>query len=145
MNSQQPRQPQQPQHANMPTLKTDQIAPTDEHNADTSEKLHGFLDYTKTTCMSVVAAFIIIILFIVGPFKPQGYATTLALRIAIALILVYGMFTNCQAMEKMYNIKGVFTLNSMADIRMNFILSAVFTALILALAIIMIYKHFNSK
>jgi hypothetical protein len=129
----------------MPTLKTDQITPTDEHNADTSEKLHEFLDYTKSTCMSVVAAFLIIILFIVGPFKPQGYATTFVIRIAIALVLVYGIFMNCQAMEKMYNIKGIFTLNSMADIRINFILSAVFTALILALAIIIIYKQLNSK
>ena len=127
----------------MPTLKTDQMPQTDQQNADTSKRLHEFLEYTKSTCMSVVAAFIIIILFIVGPFKPQGYSTTFVIRIAIALVLVYGIFMNCQAMEKMYNIKGVFTLNSMTDIRMNFILSVVFTALILALAILLVYKQFS--
>jgi hypothetical protein len=95
--------------------------------------------------MSIVIAFLVIILFVVGPFKPQGYASLLFIRIAVALVLAYGIYMNCQAMEKMYNIKGVFTLNSMADIRMNFIMSAVFTVLILALAILLIYKHFNSK
>ena len=129
----------------MPTLKTDQIAPTDEQNDATAENLHGFLEYTKSTCLSIVAAFVIIIIFIIGPFKPQGYAMTLFLRVVVALILVYGIYMNCLAMEKMYNIKGVFTLNSMADIRMNFILSAVFTVFILVLAILLIYKHFSSK
>jgi glucan phosphoethanolaminetransferase (alkaline phosphatase superfamily) len=129
----------------MPSLKTDQIAPSDEQNAATSGSIHAFLEYTKSTCMSIVIAFLVIILFVVGPFKPQGYASLLFIRIAVALVLAYGIYMNCQAMEKMYNIKGVFTLNSMADIRMNFIMSAVFTVLILALAILLIYKHFNSK
>ena len=129
----------------MPSLKTDQIAPSDEQNAATSGSIHAFLEYTKSTCMSIVIAFLVIILFVVGPFKPQGYASLLFIRIAVALVLAYGIYMNCQAMEKMYNIKGVFTLNSMADIRMNFIMSAVFTVLILALAILLFYKHFNSK
>lgn len=129
----------------MPSLKTDQIEPSDEQNAATSGSIHAFLEYTKSTCMSIVIAFLVIILFVVGPFKPQGYASLLFIRIAVALVLAYGIYMNCQAMEKMYNIKGVFTLNSMADIRMNFIMSAVFTVLILALAILLIYKHFNSK
>ena len=127
------------------SLKTDQIAPSDEQNADTSGKIHAFLEYTKSTCLSVVVAFLVIILFVVGPFKPQGYGSLLFIRIAVALVLTYGIYMNCQAMEKMYNIKGVFTLNSMADVRMNFIMSAIFTVLILALAILLIYKHFNTK
>ena len=129
----------------MPSLKTDQIAPSDEQNAATSGSIHAFLEYTKSTCMSIVIAFLVIILFVVGPFKPQGYASLLFIRIAVALVLAYGIYMNCQAMEKMYNIKGVFTLNSMADIRMNFIMSAVFTVIILALEILLFYKHFNSK
>ena len=129
----------------MPSLKTDQIAPTDQQNAAASGSIHGFLEYTKSTCASIVAAFLIIILFVVGPFKPQGYASLLFVRIAVALILSYGIYMNFQAMEKMYNIKGIFTLNSMADVRMNFIMSSIFTVLILALAILVVYKHFGSK
>lgn len=124
----------------MPTLKTDQIAPTDAQNAATSKHLHDFLESTKVTCISVVSAFLLIIVFITGPFKPQGIAL-LGLRALVIIILLYGVVTNCQAIGNMYDIKGLFTLNSMMDIRRNLFTSVLFTALIVILAGMLIYKH----
>ena len=124
----------------MPTLKTDQIAPTDAQNAATSKHLHDFLESTKSTCISVVSAFLLIIVFITGPFKPKGVAL-LGLRALVIIILLYGVVTNCQAIGNMYDIKGLFTLNSMMDIRRNLFISVLFTALIVILAGLLIYKH----
>ena len=124
----------------MPTLKTDQIALTDAQNAATSKHLHDFLESTKVTCISVVSAFLLIIVFITGPFKPQGFAL-IGLRAIIIIILLYGVLTNCQAIGNMYDIKGLFTLNSMMDIRRNLFTSVIFTVLIVILAGMLIYKH----
>lgn len=126
----------------MPTLKTDQFAPTDAQNAATTNQMHEFLDSTKTTCIAVVSAFLIIILFIIGPFKPSGGLSVMALRLLVAVILVYGIITNCQAIGNMYDIKGLFTLNAMSDIRQNFFFSIFFTVLIAILIVLLIYKHF---
>lgn len=132
----------------MPTLKTDQFTPTDAQNAATSKQMHDFLDSTKTTCIAVVSAFLIIILFIVGPFKPSaggagpGSLILMALRVTAACILIYGIITNCRAIGNIYNIKGLFTLNAMSDIRRNFFFSIFFTTLVAVLAVLLIYKHF---
>lgn len=133
----------------MPTLKTDQFTPTDAQNAATSKQMHEFLDSTKTTCIAVVSAFLIIILFIVGPFRPRvgsgsgsGSLLMMALRLAVACILIYGLITNCIAIGNIYDIKGLFTLNAMSDIRRNFFFSIFFTILIAVLAVLLIYKHF---
>jgi hypothetical protein len=125
----------------MPTLKTDQIAPTDAQNAATSKHLHDFLESTKVTCISVVSAFLLIIVFIIGPFKPQSGIVLIGLRALIIIILLYGVVTNCQAIGNMYDIKGLFTLNSMMDIRRNLFTSVLFTGLIVVLAGMLIYKH----
>ena len=130
----------------MPDLKTDQFTPTDAQNAATSKQMHDFLDSTKTTCMAVVSAFLIIILFIIGPFKPKyeyGSFLMMAIRILAAGILVYGIVINCRAIGNMYDIKGLFSLNAMADIRRNFFFSIFFTILVAVLAILIIYKHFT--
>jgi hypothetical protein len=124
----------------MPTLKTDQFALTDAQNAAISKHLHDFLESTKTTCLSVVSAFLLIIVFITGPFKPKGVAL-IGLRAFVIIILLYGVVTNCQAIGNMYDIKGLFTLNSMMDIRRNLFISVLFTALIVILAGLLIYKH----
>jgi hypothetical protein len=131
----------------MPTLKTDQFMPTDAQNAATSRQMHEFLDSTKTTCIAVVSAFLIIILFIVGPFKPNdasgsGSVLLMVIRISVACILIYGLIINCGAIVNIYEIKGLFTLNAMSDIRRNFFFSIVFTILIAVLAMLLIYKHF---
>ena len=125
----------------MPTLKTDQLALTDPQNAETSKHLHDFLESTKSTCISVVSAFLLIIVFIIGPFKPQSGIALIGLRAVIIIILLYGVVTNCQAIGNMYDIKGLFTLNSMMDIRRNLFTSVLFTALIVILAGLLIYKH----
>ena len=126
----------------MPALKTDQFTPSDEQNATASKQMHDFFEGTRTTCMTLVAAFIIILLFIVGPFKPSGGMSMFAVRCAASLILVYGIVVNVQAMGNIYDIKGVFTLNTMSDVRRNFYTSAAFTALMAFLAAFIIYKHF---
>ena len=126
----------------MPTLKTDQIAPSDEQNAMASKQMHDFFEGTRTTCMALVAAFIIILLFIVGPFRPSGGMSMFAVRCIASLILVYGISVNVGAMGNIYNIKGVFTLNTMSDVRRNFYTSAAFTALMAFLAAFILYKHF---
>lgn len=126
----------------MPSLKTDQFAPSDEQNATASKQMHDFFEGTRTTCMSLVAAFIIIILFIVGPFRPSGGMSMFAVRCIASLILIYGIFVNVNAMGNIYNIKGVFTLNTMSDVRRNFYTSAAFTTLMAFLAAFIIYKHF---
>jgi len=90
----------------------------------------------------MVAAFIMILLFIVGPFRPIGGLSMFAVRCVVSLILVYGIFVNVKAMRNIYEIKGVFTLNTMSDVRRNFYTSAAFTALMAFLAAFIIYKHF---
>lgn len=126
----------------MPTLKTDQFTPSDEQNATASKQMHDFFEGTRTTCMTVVAAFIIIVLFIVGPFKPSSGMSMFAIRCIASLILVYGIVVNVRAMGNIYDIKGVFTLNTMSDVRRNFYTSAAFTTLMAFLAAFIIYKHF---
>jgi len=126
----------------MPSLKTDQFAPSDQQNAATSKRMHDFFEGTRTTCMTLVAAFIIILLFIVGPFRPSGQLLMLSVRCIASLILVYGIVVNVQAMGNIYDIKGVFTLNTMSDVRRNFYTSALFTTLMAFLAAFIIYKHF---
>jgi len=126
----------------MPALRTDQFAPTDAQNAATSKQMHDFLESTKTTCIAVVSAFLMIILFIVGPFKPQPGYTMMAIRLTVACILIYGIIINCRAIGDIYEIKGLFTLNAMSDIRRNFYFSIFFTTLIAGLALLLIYKHF---
>jgi len=126
----------------MPTLKTDQIAPSDEQNAKSSKQMHDFFEGTRTTCMTLVAAFVIIVLFIVGPFRPSGGMSMFAVRCIVSVILVYGIVVNVSAMRNIYNIKGVFTLNTMSDVRRNFYTSAAFTALMAFLAVFILYKHF---
>ena len=126
----------------MPSLKTDQFTPSDEQNATASKQMHDFFEGTRTTCMTMVAAFIIILLFIVGPFRPSGGMLMFAVRCVVSLILVYGIFVNVQAMRNIYEIKGVFTLNTMSDVRRNFYTSAAFTTLMAFLAAFIIYKHF---
>ena len=126
----------------MPTLKTDQFTPSDEQNATASKQMHDFFEGTRTTCMTLVAAFIIILLFIVGPFKPSGGLSMFAVRCVASLILVYGIVVNVRAMGNIYDIKGVFTLNTMSDVRRNFYTSAAFTTLMAFLAAFIIYKHF---
>lgn len=126
----------------MPTLKTDQFTPSDDQYAAASKQMHDFFEGTRTTCMTLVAAFIIIMLFIVGPFRPSGGMSMFAVRCVASLILVYGIVVNVRAMGNIYDIKGVFTLNTMSDVRRNFYTSAAFTALMAFLAAFIIYKHF---
>ena len=90
---------QNPNSKFMPSLKTDQFTPSDEQNATASKQMHDFFEGTRTTCMTMVAAFIIILLFIVGPFRPSGGMLMFAVRCVVSLILVYGIFVNVQAMR----------------------------------------------
>jgi len=125
----------------MTLLKTDPVALTSSEKLELSKNLHSFMDRTRTTATLFALAFIIIVFFITGPFRPQSSIYLLLVRFTAAALLAYAVYTNVQTITGLYGIKGIFSLNSMHDIRVNFYLCIIFTVSMLVLAGLLIYKH----
>jgi hypothetical protein len=127
----------------MTVLKTDPVALTSSEKLELSKNMNSFMDRMRTTATLFAVAFVIIVFFITGPFRPQSSIYLLLIRFAAAALLAYAVYTNVQTITGLYGIKGIFSFNSMHDIRVNFYLCIVFTILMLVLAGLLIYKHGN--
>ena len=125
----------------MTVLKTDPIALTSSEKLELSKNMQSFMDRMRTTATLFAVAFVIIVFFITGPFRPQSSIYLLLIRVAAAALLAYAVYTNVQTVTSLYGTKGIFSLNSMHDIRVNFYLCIIFTVLMLVLAVLLIYKH----
>ena len=123
-------------------LKTDPISLSESDQVILSKEANIFMDTTRTTLTIFGVAVVIILFFIVGPLRPASSFYTLCLRILACLILVYAIYMNTNSLMSMYNIKGLFSLNSMHDVRLNFYMCIFFTILMGSLAVILLYKHF---
>lgn len=108
-----------------------------------STQVHSFMDSMRTTCIVFTISFVVIIFFIVGPFRPESKAYLILTRFVVSLILVYAIYTNGQAIADLYTIKGIFSLNTMHDIRVNLYMCILFTVLMIALVGLLIYKNFK--
>jgi hypothetical protein len=124
-------------------IKTDPTKLSASDRDALSKQVHGFMDSMRNTCIVFTISFIVIAFFIVGPFRPESSVYLPMIRFAVALILVYGIYKNGQAVADLYTIKGIFSLNSMHDIRVNLYMCIVFTVLMVALVGVLVYKNFK--
>jgi len=125
----------------MTVLKTDPVELTSSEKLELSKNMQSFMDKMRTTATLFAVAFVVIVFFITGPFRPQSSMYLLLIRFMAAALLAYAVYTNVQTVISLYSIKGIFSLNSMRDIRINFYLCIVFTILMMFLVVILIYKH----
>ena len=123
-------------------LKTDPISLSESDKVILSKEANIFMDTTRTTLTIFGVVFVIILFFIVGPLRPASSFYTLCIRFLACIILAYAIYMNANSLMSMYNIKGLFSLNSMHDIRVNFYMCIFFTILMGSLAVILLYKHF---
>jgi hypothetical protein len=124
-------------------IKTDPTALSASDRKAMSTQVHSFMDSMRATCIVFTLSFVVIVFFIVGPFRPDSKAYLMTARFAVALMLVYAIYTNGQAIADLYTIKGIFSLNTMRDIRVNLYMCSLFTVLMIALAGLLIYKNFK--
>ena len=124
-------------------VKTDQVSLSAVERGALSAQVHGFMDSMRATCIAFAVSFIVIVFFIAGPFRPDSRLVTFLIRCAVSLILIYGIYTNGQAIAELYTINGIFSLNSMSDIRANLYTCIVFTLLMLGLVALLMYKQFG--
>ena len=125
----------------MTVLKTDPVALTSSEKLELSKNMQSFMDKMRTTATLFAVAFVVIVFFITGPFRPQSSMYLLLIRFAASALLAYAVYTNIQTITSLYGIKGIFSLNSMHDIRVNFYLCVVFTVLMIFLTGLLLYKH----
>ena len=125
----------------MPQLKTDPVSLSSSEKLELSKNMHSFMDSTRVTSTLFALSFVIIVFFITGPFRPDSALYVLLIRFAVAALLVYAVYTNVQTISNLYSIKGIFSLNSLHDIRVNFYLCILFTFLMVVLVGLLFYKH----
>lgn len=121
-------------------VKTDPVSLSTAERDALSKQVHGFMESMRATCVAFTVSFIVIVFFIVGPFRPESSMGMFLIRGAVSLILIYGIYTNGQAIADLYTIKGLFSLNSMSDIRANLYTCIVFTVLMTVLIMLLVYK-----
>ena len=124
-------------------IKSDPTTLSTSDQKALSKQVRGFMDSMRTTCIVFTISFVAIVFFIVGPFRPDSKAYLTMTRLAVVGLLSYGIYTNWQAIAILYDIKGIFTLNSMHDVRVNLYMCIAFTVLMIALAGLLLYKNFK--
>jgi uncharacterized membrane protein YidH (DUF202 family) len=124
-------------------IKTDPTALSTTDRKTMSTQVHSFMDSMRTTCIVFTISFVVIVFFIVGPFRPESNAYLMTARFAVAVMLVYAIYTNGYAIADLYSIKGIFSLNSMHDIRVNLYMCILFTILMVVLVGVLVYKNFK--
>jgi hypothetical protein len=124
-------------------IKTDPTELSTSDRKAMSTQVHSFMDSMRTTCVVFSISFVVIVFFIVGPFRPESNAYLMTARFAVALMLVYAIYINGYAIADLYSIKGIFSLNSMHDIRVNLYMCILFTILMVVLVGVLVYKNFK--
>jgi len=123
-------------------IKTDPVALSESDQTILFKEAHVFMDASRTALVIFGVAVVIILFFIIGPFRPDSSVYTLSIRILACVVLFYAIYMNVNSIMNVYNIKGILSLNSMHDFRVNFYMCIFFTILMASLAVILLYKHF---
>ena len=104
--------------------------------------IYDYSDKTKNVCSILTIALMLIIIFIISPFQLTGIKSGL-LKLLIVSILGYTLYINFSAIKDLANVDGLFTKSSLFTIRNNVILSCIFSAFILFLALYVLSTLFN--
>lgn len=123
-------------------VKTDQTSLTDAEKTELSKHVFSFMDSMRVTSFAFVVSFVTIVFFIVGPFRPNSAMYVFFIRCLVCIILIYAVFMSGQAILKLGSIKGVFSLNSMQDVRVNLYMCVFFTILLIVLIGLLFRKYF---
>jgi hypothetical protein len=123
-------------------VKTDQTSLSDAEKTELSKHVFSFMDSMRVTSIAFVVSFVAIVFFIVGPFRPDSTMYDFFIRCLVCIVLIYAVFMSGQAMLKLGSIKGVFSLNSMRDVRVNLYMCVFFTILLIVLIGLLFRKYF---
>lgn len=102
---------------------------------------HTFLDNTKYVLYITCAAYILILFFIVSPYKINGFFDWIV-KILIAGILFFALFKNYNSLGGLYQIPGIFTNQNYSVLKTYFLLNIVYSICIAILAIYVLYTIF---
>jgi hypothetical protein len=123
-------------------IKTDQTSLTDAEKTELSKHVFSFMDSMRVTSIAFAVSFVTIVFFIVGPFRPNSNMYVFFIRCLVCIVLVYAVFMSGQAIFKLGNINGIFSLNYMRDVRVNLYMCIIFTILMIVLIGLLFYKYF---
>lgn len=122
-------------------IKTDQTSLSNTEKTELSKHVFSFMDSMRITSTAFAVSFVTIVFFIIGPFRPNSNIYVFFIRCLVCIILIYAIFMSGQAILKLGSINGVFSLNSMRDIRVNLYMCIVFTILLIVLIGLLFYKY----
>ena len=123
-------------------VKTDQTSLTDAEKTELSKHVFSFMDSMRVTSIAFAVSFVTIVFFIVGPFRPNSTMYVFFIRCLVCVVLVYAVFMSGQAILKLGTINGIFSLNSMRDVRVNLYLCTFFTILLIVLIGLLFRNYF---
>jgi hypothetical protein len=123
-------------------VKTDQTSLTDAEKTELSKHVFSFMDSMRVTSIAFAVSFVTIVFFIVGPFRPNSTMYIFFIRCLVCIVLIYAVFMSGQAMLKLGTINGIFSLNSMRDVRVNLYLCTFFTILLIVLVGLLFRNYF---
>lgn len=123
-------------------IKTDQTSLSDAEKTELSKHVFSFMDSMRATSIAFAVSFVTIVFFIVGPFRPNSNMYVFFIRCLVCIVLVYAVFMSGQAIFKLGNINGIFSLNYMRDVRVNLYMCIIFTILMIVLIGLLFYKYF---
>jgi hypothetical protein len=123
-------------------IKTDQTSLSDAEKTELSKHVFSFMDSMRVTSIAFAVSFVTIVFFIVGPFRPNSNMYVFFIRCLVCIVLVYAVFMSGQAIFKLGNINGIFSLNYMRDVRVNLYMCIIFTILMIVLIGLLFYKYF---
>ena len=123
-------------------VKTDQTSLSDAEKTELSKHVFSFMDSMRVTSIAFVVSFVAIVFFIVGPFRPDSTMYVFFIRCLVCIVLIYAVFMSGQAILKLGSIKGIFSLNSMQDVRVNLYMCVFFTILLIVLIGLLFRKYF---
>ena len=111
-------------------------------NLTPQSAFHNYSDTTKNVSILITVSLILIIIFIISPFRLIGFRSVL-LKMLIVSILGYALYNNYRGLRKLINIDGLFKQAKWSGIRNNWLLSCIFSILIFLLAIYVLVSLFN--
>jgi hypothetical protein len=96
----------------------------------------------RVTSIAFAVSFVMIVFFIIGPFRPNSTMYVFFIRCLVCIVLTYAVFMSGQAILKLGTINGIFSLNSMRDVRVNLYMCVFFTILLIVLIGLLFRKYF---
>ena len=123
-------------------VKTDQTSLTDMEKTELSKHVFSFMDSMRVTSIAFAVSFVMIVFFIIGPFRPNSTMYVFFIRCLVCIVLTYAVFMSGQAILKLGTINGIFSLNSMRDVRVNLYMCVFFTILLIVLIGLLFRKYF---